>query len=179
MNPPAESFIPAGLTALCYTLCTLFFRRHPMRARFDWLRDDIPVLLQLPGAVQCMRSCNAGMWLLFACVGLSLLLAGTALLWNAWSLVGSIGFMGLAWWVRQRNMRCVRFLVCQLLALDFLVSDYAGWGAAFPKAQLKARTLRGEQAMAAVHTPWLDRVLPNRQALTLEQVEELSPASNA
>ena len=64
-------------------------------------------------------------------------------------------------------------LAAMLLSLEILVSDFAGWGSAYPTAWEAARRAFGPDDDAPME--WLDYYLPRRAELEADLVKVFGP----
>lgn len=169
-----DRFLPKELLAKCIMLVESTHKEHGflnlparMTAKHNMVAiamvDDRGMLI-LGNAIRCWRL-RIVVWLS------SLGIFGLAWWLNWWLLSGFLVIVIADQMLARLNRSYWRFLAAMLLSLEMLVSDFAGWGTAYPEAQIRALQALGMQ------TQWLDLYLPNRGNIPLDILTRFGPTN--
>ena len=175
MPDEARSFLPQNLRYKCFALVQSIHKAHGFGDLPNRLvtKNNLVTLGCQPDMLAIMQASSAAFKLRIVCWLVAVGLAVAALIYRWWLLGGLVLIFIGDRWLAAYDRKSWLVLSANLLALEMLANDLAGWGRAFPGEREKAFRLFGTEAKPP-HT-WLDYYLPRRSEIDSASLKPFGP----
>jgi hypothetical protein len=172
----AHSFLPKNLRYKCFALVQSSHKAHGFGDLPKKLvtRDNLVTLGCQPDMLVIMQASSAAFKLRVVCWMVAVGLAVAALFFSWWLVCGLILVFVADRRLAISDRKNWLVLSANLLALEMLANDFAGWGRAFPGEREKALRLLGTETKPPCD--WLDYYLPRRNQIDPASLRAFGPA---
>ena len=171
-----ERAVPLALHQMTRKLVHLHHAQHGVGDMVLRLSENENLIVLMTSGAERFTAMNEGakaftarkaVWLV------AVVLFATSFFISYWLLLGLVACAVLDRFLARRQSESYMYQTSYLLALEMLVHDFAGWGAAFPSERARASKMLGSNSVQC----WLDFYLPRRSEMSTDAIAAASPSS--